>query len=269
MLSGMSTAVLFTYLLGAILLIAGISNLGDFFAIKRKDSVLEGKVTKSVHKERRDDKNNLIQYYYELIVRYEEDRKIKDAFIKSDVQYLEGESVKMVRGNRGLSIYSGGGNSPVAGLAILIAGIFVVAEPKLVTVFGEKTASYDMGAVLIALSIAIFSVWYKDHKRKLEKIEGKIQDVVLFQTDKDKRHMIAPKNWYPVIAYEADGVLRDFIGKNQSSMKSAFKIGGEVAVYRDPETGAVVQNRAHPALAAASVIMFAFALYGIVGTMIM
>lgn len=97
MLSGMSTAVLFTYLLGAILLIAGISNLGDFFAIKRKDSVLEGKVTKSVHKERRDDKNNLIQYYYELIVRYEEDRKIKDAFIKSDVQYLEGESVKMVR----------------------------------------------------------------------------------------------------------------------------------------------------------------------------
>ena len=269
MLSGISTAQLFTYIMGAILLIAGLSNLGDYFAIRRKGSVLKGRVLKSIHKEQRDDKENLIQYCYELTVRYEEGRKLKDSVIRSDVQYIEGDELSLVRGNRGLSIYNGGGNSPIAGFAILLAGICVVIEPKLVSVFGDKTASIDMGIVLIALSLALFSTWYKDHLRKWEKLEGKIQDVLLFQTDKDKRHLVAHKNYYPVIAYESDGVIRDFIGKNQSSMKTAFKIGKEVSLYRDCETGAIVQNKTHIAVVIAAALMFAFAAYGIVGTCFM
>ena len=269
MLGGISTAQLFTYLLGAILLIAGLSNLGDYFAIRRKGSVYKGKVTKSIHKELRDDKGNLIQYYHELHVRYEEGRKLKESIIKSDVQYLEGEEVSIIIGNKGPAIYLNGGNSPVAGLSILAAGICVAAEPKLVQMMGEKAASYDMGIVLMALSIALFSTWYKDHSRKWERLNGRIKDVLLFQTDKDKRHLVAAKSWYPVIAYESGGVTRDFIGKNQSSMKAAFKIGKEIPVYRDTESGVIVQNRTGIVVAAASAAMFALAVYGIIGTLLM
>ena len=272
----MTWQMIFLMIVGIVMVVAGISNLSEFLHINKTGTVFNGEVVKSVHRTLRDKKNNLIQYYWELTVRYFKPDELSgshasgrtiSATVKSTTQYEAGEKIRVTEKDDKVTPIEDFRNNGRSGLMLLAAGVGVVAAPP-VSTRSEAAASWILSLVFLCLGLALYFTYKKESVTGMEPVEGTIKELILFQTDREKRQVAGSKHWYPLISYQNSmGEERQFLSRINSNYKSTFKIGSAVQLYRDPATGAVLERKPSKLMLAAAIAMFAIAVLGAVSTL--
>lgn len=266
--SGLTWQMIFLMVVGVVIVVAGVSNLSEFFHMKKPGVVFDGDVSKSVLKTLNDKKGNRIQHYWELSVRYKKGNRIIPVTIKSTTQYDAGDTIRVVEDGERVLPYEDNYSNARSGILLTLAGIGIVAAPP-VNSASPVTASWIFCAVFVLLGLALMNTYKKESVTGMQPIEGTITDLILFQTDKEKRHVMSEKHWYPLITYTTpDGRERSFLSRINSNYKTTFKVGSKVQLYLPKDSTLAVERKPSKAMLAAACAMFAIAAFGAISTMI-
>ncbi len=268
LLNGLSWQTIAVMVIGLIFVISGINSFSEYFRLSRPNAVFDGIVQSSTHHKLQDDNGNLIQYYWDLIVRYKKGNRLIQAEIKSTTQYEKDEKVSITEQNGRPIILTDYFDNRWTGISLALAGLAIIIAPIVMERFGMVPASYLICLAVFFSSAALFISYKKESTAGMTAIEGQIKDLILFQTDKEKRYLISPKHWYPLISYEVNGKTREFLSKINSEYKSSFKVGSAVTLYQDPATGHVVERKPSKLMLAFSILFFILAVVGIISTAI-
>ncbi len=267
LLHGMTWQNAAVMIVGLIFVVSGLNSFSEYFRLKRPGQLLEGIVQSSTHRELRDNKNHLIQYYWDLVVRYKKGNRIIPVEIKSTTQYEAGETVTIIEQSGRPVILEDDYNNMWTGLILALAGILVILAPVVMGRFGMQTVSYLISLILLLISAALLISYRKESVSGMTKLSGTISDLVLFQTDQEKRYLISPKHWYPLISYEKDGITRQFLSKINSEYQSSFKVGSAVTLYENPKNGKVVERKPSKLMLSAAIFFLLLALIGLFATL--
>ncbi len=268
LLNGLSWQSAAVMVVGLIFVISGINSFSEYFRLKKPGAVYDGTVQSSTHKELRDNKNNLIQYYWDLTIRYKKGNRLLQTEIKSTTQYEKGDAIHITEQNGRPVIFTDSYNNVWTGILLAAAGILVILAPIVMSQIGMAAASYMICIVLVLISAALFISYKKESTAGMTEIKGTISDLVLFQTDREKRYLVSPKHWYPLISYEINGATRQFLSKINSEYQSSFKVGSTVTLYQDPVNGTVVERKPSKLMLGAAVILLAIAAVGVITTLL-
>lgn len=263
-MSAATWQTIFLVVIGAILIISGLSNLSDFFKLRKKGTVIEGDVHESHLVERTDGKGNLIQHYYDLTVWYKDGRRIIPSEIKSIVKYEKGDKVPLLKDGQKVSVYTHPTRSGYIGLCLAIAGAAVVFSPFLTSRFGENAGNLMTVVIFVFVGLASFLGYRSESVAGLSEIKGHIAKMLMYQTDQDRRYLASPKTWYPIIEYEDGGRVHEFRSSFSSAYKSSFKEGAEVTIYKNPADGQIVEKKPSRLFIVLSAICWAIALISLV-----
>lgn len=269
-LNGLSWQMIFVMVIGLLFVISGLSNLSDYLTLKKPGSLYTAEVLHSVHRELRDKKNRIIQYYWELSVRYPKGNRLVPATIKSTTQYEKGETLLVAENGEKVSVVDTDKNNGITGLFLALAGIGIIAAPIINQNFGLVAVSFVLAAVLFCIGMALITYWKNENVRNLQEIDGTVDDLILFQTDKEKRYVITPKHWYPLIGYtRPDGQHRQFLSKINSNYKSSFKVGAKVKLYWDEARQRILERRPNIAPLIGAIACWGFGIYGVISAFFM
>jgi hypothetical protein len=268
--NGLSWQMIFVMVIGLMFVVSGLSNLSEYLALRKPGVLYSAEVLRSLHKELKDDKNRLVQYYWELSVRYQKGNRQIPATLNSTTQYEKGESLLVAENGDRIVAADDDKNTGITGLFLALSGACIIAAPIINKKFGMAAVSYVIAAGLLLLGAALISYWKSETVKGLTELKGTIDELILFQTDKEKRYLITPKHWYPLIGYtRPDGEKRQFLSKINSSYQSSFKVGSGVKLYWDTARSRVLERRPTivPLIGAAA--CFGFAIYGVISALMM
>ncbi len=264
MLENINIQMIFIVLIGAAVFVLGTSNMRACLRIRRKGTVIAGKVLSSRLIEKRNPEGKLVQHYYELILSCREDNKKLQQKLNSTREYKKGDEIKLIRNSGKLTPLNTEAVSAGMGFAIAIEGMLVAVFPIVYQNVGEKQGSLVLIFLfLIGGFITLFSYLAKK-KRNLDEIAGKIIDVLCYQTE-EKKFSKSVESYYPLIQYELNGKERILLSNYNSSRESTYKKGAEVALYYDSDTQEIVEKKANPAMMVLTAALWLFAIVGIVG----
>ncbi|MGN1381762.1 MAG: hypothetical protein ACI4W2_02980 [Eubacterium sp.] len=266
-MGNLSWQTIFIIAVGILLLYSGLSNFGSSFKIKKRYGIYQGKVQKSVPHALHDKKGRLVQHYWDLDIRYKKDNQIVPARIKSSSQYDKGETVYVAESGDKVLIADSERASSGIGISLVIAGLGVIAAPYIYKHAGMIWASLTVVAILVLIGLALFLGYLHEKPGNLEKINGTITDLLLYQTDRETRMIASPKHWYPLITYERNGEKREYLSKISSNYQSSFKTGESVQLYFDPERNCIVEKKPATRLIVMAVILWSIAFLGCISTL--
>lgn len=268
--NSLSWQMIFTMVIGLLFVVSGLSSLSDYLTLKKPGKLLPAEVLTVRHIERKDNRDRLIQYYWELSVRVKKDNRLLPAVIRSNIQYEKGDTLLVSeRGDQFIPINDDKQNG-LTGLFLALSGICIILSPLIYKRFGLIPVSCVIAAGLFALGCALIFYWKNERIQHLLAVDGTIDDLILFQTDKEKRYLITPKHWYPLIGYvRPDGQKRQFISKINSNYESSFKKGSHVKLYWNEKKKQVLERRPTIIPLIAAIGCFGFGVYGIISTVLM
>ncbi len=266
MLESTELGLLFLSVAGVAVILYGLSLLAEFIKQHSKRNILIGEVQNCAHEERRDEKDQLIQYFYKLNIRYEDGRNIKTVSLNDTTERSKGEKVKLIRDGRRVKLLKTTYPQPVSALIAILCGAGMIAFQYLQKGAGDRIASLDASIVLLLAAISIIFTYYSDYIRtkSASQTTGTIKDLLLYETEKNthKRIMRAPDTFYPVIRYTEDGTDREFLSHYSTNSKNGFKIGQETTVYKSPETGEIIEKKPNTILLIIAVVLIFLAMSG-------
>lgn len=266
MLESTELGLLFLSVAGVAVILYGLSLLAEFIKQHSTRNILIGEVQNCAHEERRDEKDQLIQYFYKLNIRYEDGRNIKTVSLSDTTERCKGEKIKLIRDGRRVKLLKATYPQPVSAIIAIICGAGMIAFQYLQKGAGERMASLDASIVLLLAAISIIITYYSDLMRtkNASQTTGTITDMLLYETERNthKRIMRAPDTFYPVIRYTVDGVEKAFLSHYSTNSKNGFKIGQETAVFRNPETGEVIEKKPNTILLIIAVVLIILAVSG-------
>lgn len=269
-LNGLSWQMIFVMVIGLLFVISGLSNLSDYLTLKRPGVLYTAEVLHSVHKELKDKKGRFVQYYWELSVRYAKGNRLVPATIQSTTQYEKGETLLVAENGEKVSAVDSDKNNGITGLFLALAGIGIIAAPIINQNFGLVAVSFVLAAVLFFIGMALLTYWKNEKVQNLQEIDGTIKKLILFQTDKEKRYVITPKHWYPLIGYtRPDGEYREFLSKINSNYQSSFKIGNTVKLYWDDAKKKILERRPTVVPLIGAIACWGFGIYGVISAFFM
>ncbi len=271
MLESTELGLLFLQVAGAVVIFYGISLLAEYFKQHSSKNVLTGEVQNCSHEERRDDKDRLIQYFYKINVRYEEGKNIKAIAVDDTTSRKKGDKVRLIRDGHKVKILKETYPHPVSALISMACGAGMIAFPYLMNRAGYRIASIDASVVMIlaALSILITFLADKSRMKTASQIKGEISDLLLFETEKNthKRIMRAPDTFYPVIRFSQNGDTREFLSRYSTNSKNIFKIGQEMTIYCNIETGEIIEKKPNVILLGIAALLIILAVTGLVSVL--
>ncbi len=268
--NGLSWQMIFVMVIGLLFVISGLSNLSDYLTLRKPGALYTAEVLHSVHKELKDKKNRYVQYYWELSVRYQKGNRLVPATIKSTTQYEKGEKLLVAEKGDVVSAVDDDKKNGFTGLFLALAGIGIIAAPIINQNFGIVAVSFVLAAVLFFIGMALITYWKNERIENLQEVDGTITKLILFQTDKEKRYVITPKHWYPLISYtRPDGEHREFLSKINSNYQSSFKIGSKVKLYWDDAKQKILERRPTIAPLIGALACWGFGIYGVISAFFM
>lgn len=267
---GLSWQMIFVMVVGILFVVSGLSNLSDYLTLRKPGALYTAEVLHSVHKELKDKKNRYVQYYWELSVRYPKGKRLVPATIKSTTQYEKGETLLVAENGESVSAVDTDKNNGLTGLFLALAGIGIIAAPIVSQKFGMVAVSFVLAAVLFFIGMALIAYWKNEKVQNLKEVDGTIEKLILFETDKEKRWVITPKHWYPLIGYNRpDGQHREFLSKINSNYQSSFKVGSKVKLYWDEAKQKILERRPTVAPLIGAVACWGFGIYGVISAFFM
>lgn len=250
-------------LVGAAVFVLGASRFKSCLKMKKPGTLIWGKVLNGKLIEKRDPEKRLIQHYYEVTVQYCENGKNINCKIKSTVEYLKGDEIRLIKDENTLVHLAGENVSAGMAAAIALAGMALAVFPVMYQSIGEQEGSAVLAVFLILAGGICFASFAKDRRRGLVEIAGEIVDVLYSRKGENKRFSKATESYYPLIKCTINEKDRLFLAGINSSLKNAYKPGKPVKLYYDQKTRSIVEKKTSPALAAAAVLLWMLALLGI------
>ena len=264
MLTELTFATAFIAIVGVIIFFVGLSAFSRGLKYRSKNAVFTGTVAASRHMTRRNDKNELIQNYYQLHVRCFDGKKTYNADLKSPDEYQRDDEVRLTRKDSGETIlYKDNGIRWYNGAAEMLIGAGIAWYPFAVNRMGDPYASFILAGVLVLGAALMTEVFARDRRRQYEELDAEVTDILLYDVE-SQRKVLKINSWYPIIRYERAGETREFLSESNSSVRSAYTVGKKLKVYRDAETGEVREKRASVVLPVLSAGFLILALMGVV-----
>jgi hypothetical protein len=260
----MSIQGVFLALIGIMLFTAGINSLQTAWTSHKKGMTAEGTVSDCTLRQARDDKDRLIQHYYSLNVSYKENGKAKSAGLKSTREYHPGDPIRLVLHEGTVAIYEKG-NAPLSGFFLMMSGVLLIAAEMLYSYLGIKAASYALSAVFACISLAVFLTWRKDHAEALSPHQGRIEQILYYEPEKNQRRIFKTVEKYPLIAYEQNGQTYHYLSQNIAH--SNTKPGTEVTFFTSSGGEILSENRSSGAMLFFAIVMAAVCVLGFVSTL--
>lgn len=261
----MSIQGVFLALIGIMLFTAGINSLQTAWTSHKKGMIAEGTVSDCTLRQTTDDKDRLIQHYYSLNVSYKENGKAKSAGLKSTREYHPGDPIRLVIFKGNVTIYEIG-NAPLSGFFLMLSGVLLIAAEMLYSYLGIKAASYALSAVFACIALAVFLTWRKDHAEKLTPRQGKVEQILYYETEKNQRRIFKTVEKYPLISYQQNGQTYHYLSKNIAH--SSTKPGTEVTFFTSRDGEVLSENRSSGGMLFFSIVMAAICVLGFVSTLI-
>lgn len=272
MFDGMTIQMVFLIVIGAAVLVTGTTSLRRRIRMKRYGSVKEGKILRSKHIEKRDNDGYLIQNYYEVMAEYTDSgHKVKKT-LKSVDEYREGDEVKVFADpERGGQIrILGIDKTPVFGPFILMgAGILIIVLPFVQKQFGEQYISAILALLLLLVGTALIASYIRDRKKETEEVPAVIAEILKWQPSEKKKWSSPSASYYPILKFTLDGRERTMRSRYNSSTASSYKKGKQITLYRDRDTGDILERGPKKSMAATGILLILFACVGIYSTAVL
>lgn len=270
MILGISLNSIFKLIVGAALMIVGIGGILQHRKFEKPKIYGKGKVLYSKHIEKKDEQGYYKQFYYEVCVEMEENGRKKKYNINCMDQYKSGDKVEIItnpNGNGELKIFTPT-RTPVLGQWVMaVIGAFLFLTPAAKIKFGEQYLSALASPVCILAGVALVLVYFKESRRKLDKMEAEIVGLLKWQkvnVGRDgKQYKSGTALYCPILKYEYEGVERIRRSRGNSNVAEVYPIGGRLPLYRNPETGYYTEEKPKGAMVAMGLVLIVFGIIGI------
>lgn len=270
MFGGLTIQAVFLVVIGAALLVTGTSGLRRSIRMKKQKVQRTGKILRISHVEKRDEEGFLIQNYYETRIEYVENGHRQQATVKSVDEFQEGEEVRILKDNeRGgqLRIVENE-KSAVFGPWILIgAGILIISMPFVQKQYGDAYVSAILAALMFLTGAALCASYGKDKKRNTEEIKAVLTDVLKWQNGQKKKWSTPAASYYPILTYTLDGKERRMRSRYNSSSPVNYKKGKEITLYRDLESGRILERGPKLSMLTGGIILILISAIGAISTL--
>ena len=245
MFGGLTIQAVFLVVIGAALLVTGTSGLRRSIRMKKQKAQRTGKILRISHVEKRDEEGFLIQNYYETRIEYVENGHRQQATVKSVDEFQEGEEVRILKDNeRG--------------------GQLRIVENEKSAVFGPWIL---IGALMFLTGAALCASYGKDKKRNTEEIKAVLTDVLKWQNGQKKKWSTPAASYYPILTYTLDGKERRMRSRYNSSSPVNYKKGKEITLYRDLESGRILERGPKLSMLTGGIILILISAIGAISTL--
>nr|WP_294493075.1 hypothetical protein [uncultured Mediterraneibacter sp.] len=268
MFEGMTMQMIFLVVIGAVLLVTGTTSFRRGIRLKKPNVIKDGKVIRSKHVQKQDEKGFFVQNYYELRVAYEQSGHRNEKTVKSIDEYREGDTIRLLSEvDRGgvLRVYDD--NYSVFGSWVLIgSGILIIFLPFIRQRYGDEYTSAILALLFLLIGIALILVYIRDKRRDTEEIEAEIEGVLKWQPERKRKWTTPSASYYPIIGFMAGGEKKSMRSRYNSSMAGSYKIGRKIVLYRDKTTGRILERGPRVSMLAGGIVLILFACVGIYST---
>ena len=253
---------LLLYIPGIVIFLVGTGQLRGWLRRRRPDSSTVGTVVNGVHVVKRDKKDREIYNYYNVMAEYTDahtQHKVRQSF-KSPSEYAKGQQVRIYWGDGAeKATLSEKENEALfhplvmsAGGALLILLAMFENQKK------EVPAMLCLAAVLTGAGVSLLWNYISLKKKKLQPLEAEIIEIYTRQISRETKILKGSKfTYYPVVRYMIDGKENIRRCNINSGSQNSFKTGETMTLYRDPQTGAVMERHPQTVMAVAGVVLAA------------
>ncbi|MEG0250888.1 MAG: hypothetical protein RR561_08490 [Peptostreptococcus sp.] len=270
MFAEISIRGIFQLIIGMILMFVGLNTIRRQKKIENPKTLIKGKLLYARHVKEKDNHGFYRQYYYELHIECKENGKKERYVINSMDEYKSGDTVEIMSDpskNGELKVFTKS-KTPVIGQWVMaIIGLFIFLTPFAKIKFGEMYLAALVAPICIAAGIGLLLVYLREHKRVLEAIEAEVVGVLKWQKidlgkDGQKKHKAATALYCPVLRYDHENTDRIRRSRGHSNDPSMYPIGRKVSIYKDKNSGEILEDRPKQSMALMGVIL---AIMGFIG----
>ncbi len=272
MFGGLTIESVFLVVIGAVIFVVGTTALRKQIRIKMGKLLKEAKIINISHVTKKDDEGYLIQNYYDIKVEFEDKGKTLQKTLKCIDQYEKGDTVKIIKDIERGGQYRVYGNdkAPVFGPWILIlCGILVICMPFVQLKFGDGYMSMLLAIFLMLIGLGLVLAYIKAKSRDLEEIPAEIADILKWQSGQKKKWTNPSISYYPIIKYKLNGKEKIMRSRYNSSSVASYKVGKQLVLYKDKNTGDILERGARKSMLIIGIFLILFAAIGLYSSLIM
>lgn len=272
MFGGLTIESVFLVVIGAVIFVVGTTALRKQIRIKMGKLLKEAKIINISHVTKKDDEGYLIQNYYDIKVEFEDKGKTLQKTLKCIDQYEKGDTVKIIKDIERGGQYRVYGNdkAPVFGPWILIlCGILVICMPFVQLKFGDGYMSMLLAIFLMLIGLGLVLAYIKAKSRDLEEITAEIADILKWQSGQKKKWTNPSISYYPIIKYKLNGKEKIMRSRYNSSSVASYKVGKQLVLYKDKNTGDILERGARKSMLIIGIFLILFAAIGLYSSLIM
>lgn len=271
MFGGLTIQSFFLIVIGAVIFVVGTTALKKQIRNKMGKLLKDAKIISLNHVTKKDDEGYLIQNYYDIKVEFEDKGKKIQKTLKCVDQYEKGDTVKIIKDVERGGQYRVYGNdkAPVFGPWILIlCGILVICMPFVQLKLGDGYMSMLLAAFLILIGLGLILAYVKAKSRDLEEIPAEISDILKWQSGEKKKWTNPSISYYPILKYTLDGKEKIMRSRYNSSSTASYKVGKQLTLYRDKNTGDILERNARKSMLIIGICLILFAAIGLYSSLI-
>lgn len=272
MFANFSVQMFFLIVVGAVIVVLGVTDLKNKIRMNKKDFFIEGKVLSAEHRKKEYSDGFLMQNYYDLTVEVKENKDKKKINIKSTEEYFKGERLKIYKDNvykNRYCIYKQDDKTVLTSLMLSFIGVFVVFVP-----FSNlKWQSLLLALIVLLVSLMLLIIFFREKRKNYNEIDAEIVDVLKFENNNDntgRKKIFSSKTvtYYPILSYCLDGRERHLRSDFNSSQDKFFKKGKKMKVYVNMDTGNVTEKRNKISFLIIGSLLLIVAIYGLITSII-
>lgn len=268
-MGGWTIQNIFLIVIGAAIFVVGTTGLRRQIRIKLGNFIKQARIIDVNHITKKDDEGFLIQNYYDLKVEFEEDGKKQQKIVKSIDQYKKGSTIKVIKDNeRGFRAYSDDKTPVFAPFILIVAGILIILMPFAHMYLGESYMSMLLAFLIMLVGIGLIIAYIKANSRQLEPLEAQIVDVLKWQSVQKKKWVNATFSYYPIIKYDLNNEQRFMRSRYNSNTPASYKVGKKFIIYKDINTGDIVEKGARKSMLFCGIFLIIFASVGLYSSLV-
>lgn len=188
---------------------------------------VQGTVVAVERQERTDDQGDLIQYYFNTVIRCKKNGNDK-VKLKSGRQYHEGDRVRLEYQD-GSYAFKKQAISLRRKLVICLEGFILMSIPFLQAKSLHVAANMALGLLLIVAGVACIGMHQSEKRLTIQKIPMKIVKILKVSNGKKESRFIREQvSYYPILNGILDGKSVDVIAPMSTGRKEGFKEGQSI-----------------------------------------
>ena len=240
---------LFLYIPGIIIFLVGSGQVRGWMRRLKPDASTEADIVSCVHIVKKDRKDREQFNYYNVIAEFTDPRthhRSRQTF-KSPTEYAVGQQVRIFwgTGNEKPQLTEKENETLFHPIALMIGGALLILLAMFENQGKEVPAMICLAVVLIGAGLSLLWNFLRLKKKNLQPLEAEIIELYSRQISKETKILRSSKStYYPVVRYTVDGKENIRRCNINSSQQSSFKIGETMTLYRDEETGQVLEKNA-------------------------